>query len=572
MFLPYLTQQQVDAGFAEVVLNGSKEDISFYADFVLNPNIADIRYGRLPIWLAIEGEDSYPKTKIILSLKPNVNVKNNYGQTPAMVALEKRMQGIGVLFLRHDELDITATDNQGNDYMKYAVLSRSPKAVYEAAKRGCALDNPDKEGFIPAYWAVKNKDMDVFRALCECGLNRDINNTAYKKVLKQAQLWDYEEKGNSWILAVRDGIFPERELYELTQDLPSLQKRVERLSEKNQWRVKNILGILGDQKTSHKETVHEMLSRVLIEQCRYGNAEDVGLLLFLGADPNMRDRMGRTPLFCAVNYQGVSQDKKTPAEVAQIAYQKVKLLLEKGANPNLPNVINCGGKVMADNTPLEQSLYLDRVGISILLMKAGAKMVALNTHYPLMKLATIYAKPEAIDALARFGGDLMQTDSDGKSPLEHAVLNDRPYHIVVFRKYLLEQGRQEFFNRQMPQGQYLYTLAEGKNPLITEALNGTLSVSMEKKKKGVLDNLNLDEKLEKLSESEYLKLVRLAGISVSYNRPKTTETTEWSETKKMPARAENRHTLFRQALATFKRNQRAKILMDRVKVKQNGHS
>ena len=144
----YLTQQQIDAGFAEVVLNGSKEDVAFYANFVSNPNIAEVRYGRLPIWGAMEGEDAYAKTKIVLSLNPDVNVKNNNGQTPAMVALLKRMQGVGVLFLRHLELDVGATDNQGNDYMKYAVLSRSAKAVYEAAKRGIVLDTPDKDGYV----------------------------------------------------------------------------------------------------------------------------------------------------------------------------------------------------------------------------------------------------------------------------------------------------------------------------------------------------------------------------------------------------------------------------------------
>ena len=52
-FSGHLTQQQIDAGFAEVVLNGNKEDVSFYSGFVLNPNIADSRYGRLPIWMAI---------------------------------------------------------------------------------------------------------------------------------------------------------------------------------------------------------------------------------------------------------------------------------------------------------------------------------------------------------------------------------------------------------------------------------------------------------------------------------------------------------------------------------------
>ena len=71
----HLTQHQIDAGFAEVVLNGTVADIAFYAQFVSNPNVAEERYGRLPIWVAMEGEESYTKTKIVLSLNPDVNVK-----------------------------------------------------------------------------------------------------------------------------------------------------------------------------------------------------------------------------------------------------------------------------------------------------------------------------------------------------------------------------------------------------------------------------------------------------------------------------------------------------------------
>ncbi len=572
--LIHLTQQQINNGFADVVLNGGPEDIAFYAQFVSNPNIAEERYERLPIWLAMEGEDSYAKTKIVLSLNPNVNIKNNNGQTPAMVALAKRMHGVGILFLRHEALDITATDNQGDDYMKYAVLSHSPKAVFEAAKRGIPLDRPDKDGFVPAYWAVQNKDMDVFRALCECGLKRDVHHPDYQKVLKQATLQDWENTQDEWIHAVRDGVFPENRMYELTQDRETLLKRIERISAKNQWRIGKMLGLVSRKNRleteERKDEVPQMLSDALFEQCRYGNAQDVALLLFLGANPNMRDKMGRTPLFCAVNYRGHAQDKKTPAEIAQTAYQKVKVLLESGANPNLPNVIQSGGKTVADITSLEQSLYLDRVGISILLIKAGAKMTTLNASYPLAKLAVLYAKPEAITVLARANADLMQPDKDGITPLEHAVLNNKPYHIVALRQHLTANGQQEVFDRTTPQGKRLYDLAQGKNPKITEALNGSLSVLMDAKQEGMSTDLSFDEKILRLSADDFCRLARLAGEDVPFGSQNLAENHKVNEREEKPARAQNRHTVFRQALAVFKRKQREKLLRERVRAKQSG--
>lgn len=571
-FSGHLTQQQIDAGFAEVVLNGNKEDVSFYSGFVLNPNIADSRYGRLPIWMAMEREDAYDKTKIVLSVNPDVNVKNDCGQTPAMVALEKRMHGVGILFLRHEGLDVTATDSQGNDYMKYAVLSRSAKAVYEASKRGIPVDCPDKDGYIPAYWAVKNEDMDVLKALYDCGMGIALNNPLYKKVIKLAEAKMYNEHSSQWLLAVRDGVFPESKSYELTQDWDTLLRRVKRLSSQTQSRVNRLLGVNISQTDCQSQHVCQLLSEALIEQCRYGNAEDLSLLLSLGADPNLRDKMGRTPLFCAVNYRGHPLDKKTPAQVAQAAYQKVKLLLEGGANPNLPNVINYDGKVMADTTALEQSLYMDRVGIGILLIKAGAKMTTFNRNYPLAKVASIYSKPEAIDVLSRAGCNLMVEDNDGITPIEYAILNNKPYNVVMLRKHLISKGYDALFNRETSQGKHLYELAADKNSLITKALNGSLSLVTDVKRQDVDKELSFEDKVAGLSHVEYRRLVVLARVNVSSLTIQQEHSVSECAREVLPARAENRHTVFRHALAVFKRKQRSKILMERAKMTRDGRS
>ena len=574
-FSVHLTQQQIDAGFAEVVLNGNKEDVSFYVGFVSNPNIADSRYGRLPIWSAMEHEDAYDKTKIVLSVNPDVNIKNNYGQTPAMVALEKRMQGVGVLFLRHAGLDATITDKHGNDYMKYAVLSRSAKAVYEASKRGVPVDCPDKDGYIPAYWAVKNEDMDILKALYDCGMVRDLDNPLYKKVVKLAEAKMNDEHASQWLLAVRDGIFPESKSYELTQDWDTLLRHVDRLSNKTRSRVNRLLGVMSLTKMPQTERqpqhVCRLLSNALIEQCRYGNAEDVSLLLSLGADPNLRDKMGRTPLFCAVNYRGYPLDRKTPAAIAQTAYQNVKLLLESGANPNLPNIINNDGKVIADMAPLEQALYMDRVGIGILLIKAGAEMKTLNNNYPLAKVAAIYAKPEAIDVLFCAGCDLMARDKDGITPIEHAILHNKPYNVVMLRKHLISQGHDALFDRETPQGQYLYELASN-NSLITEALNGKLSLPTDVKRQDISKDLSFEYKVAGLSDVEYYRLAMLAGVDVSMQTLRQENEISESLKENLPDQADNRHTVFRQALAAFKRKQRAKIIAERIKIKRDSRS
>jgi hypothetical protein len=67
-------------------------------------------------------------------------------------------------------------------------------------------------------------------------------------------------------------------------------------------------------------------------------------------------------------------------------------------------------------------------------------------------------------------------------------------------------------------------------------------------------------------------LIELAGGRLIHCEPTKIEHNEIKESTKGSEYAENHHTVFRQALVIFKCDQRYKILMDRVKGKQNGRS
>ncbi|MBR4927318.1 MAG: ankyrin repeat domain-containing protein, partial [Alphaproteobacteria bacterium] len=376
--LSLLTQEFIDESFARIVLNGNKEEVAFYAEFVKNPNLPEPRFGRLPIWMALEHEEVYDKTKIILSLNPDVNVKNELGQTPAMVALSKRMSGVGVLFLRHASLDVNAVDKNGDGLMKYAVLSRSAKAVFEAAKVGVALSPVDSDGNIPAYYAVMNDDFDVFEALCLCGLKRDMNDEAYRKVAELALQKSVEEKSLRWIRAVRRGIFPKEKNYKQTTSWRQLFSQIKRLPVGMQAEVRQSLGLFSTSTDKinlniiTRQNVQDVLGQALIEQVRYGSVNDVAVLLRLGVNPNTRGRMGRTALFCAVESMGNPEEKVSAHEISDRAYRKVKLLLEAGANPNLSTVTPHNREHLNNSTPIVSSLLLNRLGITRLLIKNGA--------------------------------------------------------------------------------------------------------------------------------------------------------------------------------------------------------
>ena len=503
--LSLLTQEFIDKSFAQIVLNGNKEEVAFFAEFVCNPNMPEPRFGRLPVWMALEHEDTYDKTKIILSLNPDVNVQNEEGQTPLMVALSKRMSAVGILFLRHPTTDVNIVDKKGDGVMKYAVMSRSSKAVFEAAKAGVAISPIDSQGNIPAYYAVQNNDFEVFEALFQSGLKRDMNDAAYQKVVQLALQKSLEEKSLRWARAVCRGVFPKEKTYKKTKTWKQLYGKINKLPKGLQVEVRQMLGIpnvaLNGINKVVKQNVQDVLGQALIEQARYGSVNDVGVLLRLGANPNTRGRMGRTALLCAVESMGNPEEKKSAYEISDSAYRKAKLLLEAGADPDLSTLAPHNREKISNSTPIMSSLLLDRIGITRLLIKAGASLKTTSTE-SLFKIAVQYAKPEAIPVLIAAGLDLWQAEQKEKL-LEDAVRSNKPHTVAMMRNCLVGQGVDfdKYYGSLMGCRQISPT-----NSDMIAALRGCLAGPSRTTQSSELSGKSLSEKISSLTLSQQEKL------------------------------------------------------------------
>lgn len=516
-FLSHLTQETIDAGLANVLLNGTLEDLAFYIQFVKNPNVPDKKYGRLPIWLAIEGNDAYEKTKLILSLNPDINVRNINGQTPLMMSLQKKAQGVSVLLLRHKNLDINATDNYKNGLMKYAVQSGFSKVVAEAIKQGVSLTCLDKYGHMPAYYAVQNEDMDIFKILYESGLKDHKDLPAYHEIIRLITTKD-KQAMSMWQDAICHGIFPQN-CYHQIHDWDTFYRRTKRLSSRTKLHLSKILSLLIDDDLAHyqssKHSVHDILSEALIDRCRYGNAQEVMLLLSIGADPNARDKMGRTALFCATNYHPPKYENKTASEANDMAYRKVCILLEAGADPNLANIIKINDDYVLDETPLECALFLNRLGIFRQLHQAGALTNPPHRSNALAKIAAIYAKPNAIQMLDSLGIDFSTPDSDGVTPIEYAITHNQPYNVAAIRSLLIKNGKTTILTHEEQKKCPLYSLAIQHGELMEEALNGQLVSSDEQTPlTTIADDIPLTEKLKTLSPQKLAQLCFLSGVDL----------------------------------------------------------
>lgn len=319
------------------------------------------------------------------------------GTTALMTAIHARDHDVMSALLEAGA-DVRRTNRYGVDAMYVAALNGDAQAVRALLAAGADPDAALPEGQTALMTAARTGNAEIITALLEAGADGySVNVNAHEGFLGQTALMWATAAGHveamraliaaganvdehSWLIAAPE-IAGDRSMGASWSQIP--KGRLTALhfaAREGQLEAARTLVAAG----ADLNITDEYGSTPLILATVNGHLDVAGALLEAGADPKIADEWGRTAIFAATDLHTLDalarahprpDDALTPVDI-------VRLALEKGADPNvaltktLPDWIVVGGAhspiLRTGSTPLLRAAMSGDLAIMELLLAAGA--------------------------------------------------------------------------------------------------------------------------------------------------------------------------------------------------------
>ncbi|MBP5426594.1 MAG: ankyrin repeat domain-containing protein [Clostridiales bacterium] len=275
--------------------------------------------------------------KVLIELGANVNESNSYKGTPLIEACKKGMDEVTKALVEKGA-NINAVDKFGNTPLIYACTSGNENIAIALLAKGVILK--DKFGSIPLMYACQDGMNEVVKALIDGGVNINVQDNDGNTPLVHACVGGNEEivkmligKGANVNIQNKFGNTP---LMRACQD--GMNEIVKALinggADINIEDEDGNTALMFATAKEKEEIVKTLKGKMLIDACRNGRDIEAKELVEQGAEVNIIDQDGNTPLLWAW--------KNGMKEVAQI-------LIDGGADINV--------KDRFGNTGLMYTLY-----------------------------------------------------------------------------------------------------------------------------------------------------------------------------------------------------------------------
>lgn len=328
--------------------------------------------------------DDLPTIRALLAAGANPNAATALGVPPLLLAVTNGSAAATKLLLdKGARADVALTG--GQTLLMHASRAGQPDVVRELIRRGAVVDAADEAmGSTALMWAAADDHAEVVRVLAAAGA--DVNRRSREMAFSRQKFGD----GRSARFTVLPRGGWTALMFAARQNAPSAVRALA------------TAGAVLDA-TDPDGTTALTLSVI---NAHYDLA---ALLLDLGADPNVGDSTGMTPLYAAVDMNTVDETPGRPAPVASGALSAADIvarLLARGANPDarLKTPIlervhnNPDGTLGAGATPLMRAARKGDLRLMRVLLDGGASPSARTARggTPLLYLA-------GLGGLGRFG-------------------------------------------------------------------------------------------------------------------------------------------------------------------------